>query len=108
MYKSDRDLPLIYQDTQRNTPIITVENYCKWYTLYVVNPDDTVEHLCFPGHDNPNDEPEGEMGFRDHVPNPKAVCKMAKRLNYDVDEISLEVITGRWHTEVLNYDPTDF
>lgn len=106
MFKSDRDIPLICQGVH-NCPVITVENYIKWYTLYVIHPDERVESLCYPGFENHLDEPQGEMGFHDHCPNPRAVCKMAERLGYDVDEVSLDAITGRWHIEVENFDPND-
>jgi len=86
-----------------DVPTITVENYCKWYTLYVVHPDNRVELLFFPGYDNQEDVPESGVGFIDHVPNPKAVSKMAKRLGYDIDERSYECMVGRWFMETQNY-----
>jgi hypothetical protein len=84
-------------------PTITVEDYCKWYTLYVVFPDNRVESLCFPGHDTLDDLPSGEMSFVDHVPNPRAVKRMAERLGYEIDYDSLERMVGRWFLEVQNW-----
>jgi len=103
MNKSERGIPLVLQDIPIK-PTITVENYLKWYTLYVVFPDGSVEHLCFPRFDNKEDEIEGEVGFMDHVPNPKAVWKMSERLGYDIDMQSFEMIVGRWFIEVENWD----
>jgi hypothetical protein len=103
MLVSENNHPLVLEYIP-TVPTITVENYCKWYTLHVVFPDGRIECLLFPGMDDTGDEPENESGFVDHVPNPRAVRKMAERLGYEIDYDSLERMVGRWFLEVKNWE----
>ncbi len=79
-------------------PTITVENYCKWYRLYVVYPDGRVEEIDFP---EPRELKEAHCS--DHVPNPKAVAMYAAEVGYAVHDESMEMIIGRWEREALNH-----
>jgi hypothetical protein len=95
---SARHIPLVLQDAPpaEGLPRVTVENYLKWYHLYVVHPGGAVEAIDFP---DDRDARSGESAFVDHVPNPIAVVRMAKRLGYQVCSESYEMMVGRWVTE---------
>ena len=90
---SDRGKPLVCQDTcgrpYCKTPILTVENYIKWYCLYLIRPSGEVEAVDFP-----------DDGYCDHVPYPAAVERMAAKNGWVVDEQSLEMMIGRYMLEV--------
>lgn len=70
-------------------PVVTVEAYTKWYGLYVVRPDAQVEEVPFPTH-------ETLTPYIDHVPNPAVVEAWAEANGYEVDEMALEMMIGRW------------
>lgn len=42
LYFSERGLPLLYVDKPLDIPVVTLENYTKWYNIYVIAPDGTV------------------------------------------------------------------
>lgn len=89
-YVSDRGMPLVYWGAPRDAPIVTVENYCKWYGLHILYPNGDVMKVSFP-----------DDGFVDHVPNPAAVERFADKHGYYLCTESLEMITGRWQIEVI-------
>lgn len=90
VYFSDRQLPLVYHHAMRPTdkPVLTVENYLKWYCLYLVRPDGSVEAVDFP-----------EDGYCDHVPFPAAVLRMADERGWHVCTESMEMMIGRFMLE---------
>lgn len=63
-------------------PRLTVENYVKWYELYVCFPDGRVEAVSF---GDLEDFRGDESAYVDHVPNPKAVFALARARGWDVD-----------------------
>jgi hypothetical protein len=91
---SSRRLPLVCVDDNVEVPILTVENYCKWYDLQIVHPDGRVEAVPFP------DDGQGTP-YVDHVPNPHAVARYADRCGYHIDLQAFEMIVGRWQLEVV-------
>jgi hypothetical protein len=95
---SDRNIPLVYQFNKSiSEPVLTVENYPKWYNLYLVNPDRSVIKVEFDALQDFT--PKNESSYEDHVPNPHAVTKYAVKLGYDLDEQSYEMMVGRWIIE---------
>lgn len=70
-------------------PVVTVEAYPKWYSLYVVRPGPHVEEVPFP-------ESDTMTPYIDHVPNPQVVKAWADANGYEVDELALEMMIGRW------------
>ena len=96
-YFSDRDIPLVYYGRPPTHPTITVENYLKWYKLYVIHPNGLVTSLEFPWEEDLSDVGESTVG--DHVVNPRAVVRFADRHNFVVDAEALEMLTGRWVIE---------
>lgn len=93
-------------------PIITVELYTKWYGLQILYPDGVVEDIGFPQRgfepitdseiltesDHYYEPTEGDVG--DHVVNPKTVILYAHLTDRYIDELALNLIAGRWATEL--------
>jgi hypothetical protein len=91
---SYRNIQLIWAATALpGTPTLTVEMWIKWYDLQLVHPDGRIERVLYP------ENLDGESSFIDHVPNPKAVVKFAKEKGYEIDELALQAIKGRWAEE---------
>jgi hypothetical protein len=101
---SDRNMPLVWSTTHDPGDItLTVENYCKWYSLFLVHPDGRVEQIPFPGEGYCKSD---ESPYADHVPNPVVVQRFAERHGYVIDERAFEVMVGRWHLEAKHEDET--
>ena len=83
-YYSERGMQLIYIGSPADKPIITVENYTKWYNLYKIDTDGTVTKIT-------DDYPD----WLDHCPIPSSVLTYAKEKNWYIDEQSIEMIIGR-------------
>lgn len=90
-YKSARGIDLIVTYPPQR-PTITVENYLKWYDLYLIDAQgarrynyDEYADIAFPG-----------TIWGDHVINPAFVRELCYRKGLDVDERAFEVIVGRW------------
>lgn len=95
MNKSSRGFLLVYQGRPKTMSVVTVENYLKWYELYVVHPDGRCEAAPFPDDNLIVDQ----SPCMDHVPNPNYVVLWANRQGYAVDSRSIEIIAGRWFQE---------
>lgn len=94
-YYSWRGIPLIYVGKDV-TPVVTMENYCKWYGIQVVI-DGRVENV----HPNILDELCGDDHFiGDHNYHPELLRRVAKHYGGYVDGISLEAAAGRWAMEI--------
>lgn len=83
-------------DDPGSTPTLTVELYCKWYKLFLVQSDGWIEEIPFP---DDKYEPLGESPYLDHVPNPNAVQNYARVFGYEIGELALEMMIGRWALE---------
>lgn len=77
-------------------PLVTVAFKTKWYGLTILHPEGGSEEVPFP-----DEFTRGVDGspYLDHVPNPAHVASWAKRMGYDVDPLSWELIVGRWQIE---------
>ena len=106
-FQSERGFPLIHwrcrgqhRYTHLDSPIITVENYCKWYTLYGVTWDDKVFPITYDYLEEVMPVPKpgfsGDFPWHDHLPNPKAVELFADKKGWLVDDTSLDLIEYRW------------
>lgn len=85
---------LIYNGVS-DRPIVTVELYCKWYSLYLIQPNGSVEEFI---------PPTEEVSFKDDTFNPIELVQYALKMNYLIDDLAFELIIGRWETETLeNY-----
>jgi len=103
MLLSDHGHPLVFQGEPWKNPILTVENYLKWYTLYLVMPDGEIRSLVYTGLILP-EKFKDQVLFVDHVPNPRAVAYTASQRHFYVDPVSFEAIIGRWQLEVKYED----
>lgn len=96
MWQSTRGIPLVYTgDPSPYRPILTIENYPKWYTLFAITTESEVKEVTF-DEISFGDEPT----FTDHCFNPAAVDALVREKNYEIDETSFELIVGRWMIEI--------
>ncbi len=96
-YDSDRGMPLVYVgEPPPERPILTVENYCKWYSLYLVKPGGWVEAV-----DMYDAGSSFTAAWHDHVPDPGECERYAELKGYDWDENALDMIYGRYQREVV-------
>ncbi len=79
-------------------PIITLENYTKWYNIYVIKTDGTVDKVQ-PEIIEEAHKLNKYYGIIDHLYHPNILNKVAELLDAEVDERASEVAAGRWHYE---------
>lgn len=89
--KRGRDLPLVYHGDPPSQPTLTVENYSKWYDLYVVHTDGSVSVV---EHDLVTE------AWADHNFKPWICHRLAAVTEYVWHEESLEMVIGRYATEI--------
>ena len=96
MLYSERGLPLVaYGDYNGGCSVITVENYCKWYSLYLIMPGNEVKKVEFERLEDFH-----ETEWYDHVPNPAYVLALARKYGYSIHDLPFEMIIGRYEREV--------
>lgn len=107
IYFSDRGFPLVYWGPPpEDGYILTVENYCKWYTIYRIDPTGQVDIIPDSEVEFPLDhvfkEGESTVAWVNHVPTP-GYCKWLEESNGDYrwDQTSLDMIVGRYYREVV-------
>jgi hypothetical protein len=91
---SERGFELVEQGVY-DTPVITVENYQKWYNLYVIQPTGEVEILD-PGLITEVIGEINEILVIDHTFHPKLLLLLAKKLGAEVPSTTMEMVAGRW------------
>lgn len=101
IWASKRGHQLIFYGVPQSSPVLTIENYPKWYGLELVMPDGTVEEVGFEELQALADE-RGTYPYVDHVPDPTLVSALAERRGWMLDTVSYEVMVGRWESEVVN------
>lgn len=97
--RSERGFLLPVSNYPGSLPVLTVELYCKWYSLHLVWPTRIVERIDF-GRLEPAAASLNCSPFCDHCPNPAAVRTLALAEGWHLDELAEELIVGRWHIEV--------
>ncbi len=98
VYYSPRGLPLVYMGPPALRPVLTVENYPKWYEIFMVMPDGSVQTF-----DNSN----LVIDWADHVPVPNSCMTVASLLEdqpYFWCDTSLDMIVGRYSREIKHPD----
>ena len=91
---SERGIPLIYMyGADKELPILTAELYCKWYTLYLINPDGSIEK-----YDPYN--VDDNIRVADNLWHPDDIREFVENNNLLMDELFYEILVGRWVTEV--------
>jgi hypothetical protein len=106
LHYSDRDIPLVYTGPLLDCPIITVENYCKWYSPYVIMPDGVIRKITSEEISQATDDFSNAWHI-DHCFHPRLLSKLAEMLKGEVCEQSLEMAAGRWVMEQMK-DPFKF
>ena len=107
-YRSRRGRPLVFCGaTCASRPVLTVENYPKWYGLVLVQPDGSVEDVSFGALQELADA-RGVSAYVDHVPNVELVPELARKMGWILDSVSYELMVGRWEAEVANPKKYDF
>ncbi|AAL83113.1 PHIKZ212 [Pseudomonas phage phiKZ] len=100
IHYSDRKLPLCFKGVY-DIPVVTIENYCKWYGLNIVYPDGCVEWV----DTDLLAEIERESKFSvmgDHNYHPILLDKVAEKIGGVACEVARELMTGRWVLEVMD------
>lgn len=97
-YYSDRDHPLLWVAQPLDKPVLTLENYTKWYSQYLVMPDGTVKQVDVGVIDEVMDKDPSAL-YVDHWPSPRLLYRMAQHLDCFIDERAIEVALGRWIKE---------
>lgn len=101
-YLSKRNIPLLYIGKPVSVPVLTLENYTKWYSIYLVMPDGTVDTI---NSDvileivSQYQSREYPCLWVDHLYHPLLLQKLAEKLNAELDERAQEVAAGRWYYE---------
>lgn len=85
---------------QTTPPRLFVAYYVKWYCFELEHwngePRETLDFGCLEEHCGPNESP-----YVDHVPNPAVVERMCEARGWEIDELSHELMIGRWELEVV-------
>ena len=106
-YLSRRGIPLVYAGDPARVPVLTVENYSKWYGLCLVMPDGSVLEVSF-GELQDLADAARVSPFVDHVPNATLVPALAEVRGWSLDSCSYEMMVGRWECEVVNSRKYDY
>jgi len=98
IYFSERGIPLITQwfedDVEAFNPILTLENYEKWYSMYIIYPNGKVEQVS-PSLDDTYDTWMG------HAVYPSYFHLVAKRLGCTYDNRTFALVCERFVEDVL-------
>lgn len=97
-YVTRRGHTLLYVGEPVDCPVLTLENYTKWYELHLVYPDGTVTEVDVRDVELVSDQ-HMDAVWVDHLYHPRLLHRLARHLNADLDERALEVAVGRWMLE---------
>lgn len=84
---------LIYTGPPQDRPVLTVANSSKWYDIFRVMPDGTVEEVT--------DYWDRGGEWSDHVPAPSTCYPYARAVGAVWCQVSLDAITGRYARDIL-------
>ena len=102
-YFSEHGIPLVYEQVGHTTEILTVENYIKWYSIYLIRTNGVVHRV---DESNFNQSFEG-TAWNDHAPTP-AYCEwLAGQLGAKWDSCSLDMVVGRWLSDTFELTATE-
>ena len=97
-YLSERGIPLVYIGPPRYKPVLTVENYCKWYGFHLVHPDGSVTSLSSDDYyEIQNHDLNAISG--DHLYSPRLYYRIIAALNLHRCSETIDMLTGRWVSE---------
>ena len=113
VYLSERGIPLLCQTPGTfGNPIVTLENYEKWYGPYILHHNGLVE-AADPGDLSDINTRLGGGLIGDHNFHPRLLNELAKHIGGEADWRAIEMAGGRWVSEQLdgrlpglpNFDP---
>jgi hypothetical protein len=105
LYLTPRGHALLYVNQPLDVPVVTLENYAKWYEVYLVNPDGEVQKVD-PDLINTVQNKHSDALWVDHHFHPRLLYRLAEWIGGTVDERAVEVAAGRWVIE--RYSDTDY
>lgn len=107
-YVSYRGIPLLCQDRGK-TPIVTMENYVKWYGVQILQPNGVVETVdCDIMSDIEREFPKYPLRG-DHNFHPFLLKRIAERIGGTVCWRAHEMTAGRWLHEIMDCEqPTGY
>jgi hypothetical protein len=106
-YLSDRGIMLLYVGEPVSVPILTLENYTKWYSVFMIMPDGTVEKI--PGNMITHIlSKHKDAEISDHCFHPRLLYRLAEYYKGELHERAAEVAAGRWMNEAMQEDPYNF
>ncbi|WP_227493032.1 hypothetical protein [Bacillus paranthracis] len=91
MLVSNRGIQLVTQTHEKR--MLTVEDYCKWYDLFLIEPDGTVQTVEWNQH--------FDRGWRDHCIVPQSFKDMAKELGAAYDEDTWKKVCAMYEENCL-------
>ncbi len=91
---SDRGIELIEQRVL-DVPLVTVENYEKWYNIFIIQPSGEVEKVTTSLIDDLNRKSNIQLWI-DHEYHPKLLQLIAEHVGGEVPSTTLEIVAGRW------------
>lgn len=97
-YTSKRNHPLLFVGEPSTDPILTAENYTKWYELYLVQPDGSVTEVAVEDLQLVMEQHD-DARWVDHLYHPRLIYWLADQLKAEIDERLIEVAIGRWILE---------
>ncbi len=104
-YFSERGIPLITQwfedESEDIKPILTMENYMKWYSMYIIYPDGKVESIS-----RSSENEDASVTWYDHAVYPEYFHLSAKRLGCTYDNRTFAMVCERFVEDVLDGDWT--
>lgn len=95
-YVSDRNIELLCQSPNEK-PTLTAEAYCKWYTLYLLNPDGSVARVA---NDLIDEYMPAGCWHIDHCYHGKVFDVLCEQMDWYKDELAQEVAMGRFAIEI--------
>jgi hypothetical protein len=95
---SSRGFPLLYVAQALDKPVLTLENYTKWYTPMLLQPDGTVVEVEGKILSEVHDKHSDAMWI-DHRFSTRFLYRLAQHLDAYIDERAIEVALGRWILE---------
>lgn len=98
-YFSERGLPLITQwfedEDDKINPVLTMENYVKWYSMYIIYPNGKVERVP------PSLEDTCDTWY-DHAVYPSYFHLIAERFGCTYDNRTFALVCERFVEDVLD------
>lgn len=107
VYFSPRCKPLLYMGNPCEVPVVTLENYTKWYEIFLVMPDGSVQAVDS-GIVTDIEDPKVRRMWVDHHYHPRLLYRLAEYYKGTVDERAVEVAAGRWMIERVDDDKNQF